>query len=664
LSSFFAKDMAGPGFPQRTGYIKEPYGQRRNELPVPLTFALIFPFDRVKKCFQISCNERGYQYAGRGLFVCGKNEIYVSRLECLDSLTDGNLDIPGCHIGLFMRVLLPEIRKVVPAECLLKMVDQPPVMITVLDWSGNGAIIDVLWQVPQPALADCGSEEICLAGDTLYPGGLAIYRNFMYRQSGRYVLDAHERAVMEILMLGHPELFISMPQLQALKAEPIIPRQTGRQFTGPVLFAISVTPAPKDPPVRSLDFVKEARLKREWKSTPVPSLSFANYWPTYTTMNSSQRQWYFYWRSKTLAEEYLPCDLSYLFVYVYELINNIHDNALKRLYALWIAYRGSHPELDVYLPLWILDYILTYHEERLFDLCNLAANFPLQRFPLLQYSEIFFNETLRNGFSALPPETLLYVADYDRATCKVPVDRLSRAVQGLESSFARRSTTLMESFKPQPFTLVRESFRGAVKGRRASRVIRIDYLPYFTQPELRKLLKNTLRYGENILREEIGIPGRLKITGLSPAIKDCIAREMRSETAAARPHLEVNIDMARAIEAVSWQMTRQLVVDDDYECGPGDEATEPAGSEARSASGNSFAAELSAVQRDFLLALLAGKPVGNLCAQAFMLPEAVAEQINEMAHEHFGDTLVDAAKLEIYSEYMSAIADQLGECTL
>jgi hypothetical protein len=359
-----------------------------------------------------------------------------------------------------------------------------------------------------------------------------------------------------------------------------------------------------------------------------------------------------------LAGEYVKCDLSYVFVFAYELVNNIHDDGLKRLYALWEGCRGDHPELDVYLPSWIMDYILVYHEENLSDLSGLVARFPLKRLPLLQYSEVFFSKLLKDGFSALPLEVLLAVADYDLAECQVPADRLCRAVKGLEASFLKRSTTLMQSCRPSPFTLMRESFRGAVKGRRANRMIKIIYLPYFTQPALRKLLKNALRFGENMLRSELGIPGRYKISSLAPEMRDGITRAMAMERSAERPHLEVDIEIARAIESVSWEMTRQLVVDEPDEPMAAGQAAAPAAGDAGSLS---FISGLTVTQRDFLLALLAGKPPEGPCARAFMLPEAVAEQVNEIACGYFGEPVVDTANLEIYSEYVSAISGQFRQ---
>ena len=47
---------------------------------------------------------------------------------------------------------------------------------------------------------------------------------------------------------------------------------------------------------------------------------FMHYWPTYRDMNNMQR-WYFYWRTQARKGNYLPTDLSYTFVHVYEILN-------------------------------------------------------------------------------------------------------------------------------------------------------------------------------------------------------------------------------------------------------------------------------------------------------------------------------------------------------
>lgn len=93
---------------------------------------------------------------------------------------------------------------------------------------------------------------------------------------------------------------------------------------------------------------------REGHATePVP---FMRYWPTYAAMNEQQQSWYFYWRSQVRQDNYLPTDLSYIFLHVYETISLIENPdpgvAADHIWQLWQKYRAQHPKLDYYLPEW------------------------------------------------------------------------------------------------------------------------------------------------------------------------------------------------------------------------------------------------------------------------------------------------------------------------
>lgn len=633
------------------------------ELPVPPGFALSFPRDPVTKRLAVTCSEPGFVYDGGGCFVRRNAMVRIPRLECLDPVAEDIGFIGNRHLNLFMRVLLPEIKKSVPADCGLKLMHQTPVVFTPVEWTSVKAVLDVSWRVPRASLEDPGCSGLCLSGDALYSGDYAACMDLPFAENGRYTLSGRERSGMEGLMRTNPGFFSELPALPARQPEPVGQRKTERKYDGPVLLSVAISPAEKDPPLRHLDFVRDARLKKDRQCPPTPAIPYASYWPTYASMSPGQREWYFYWRGRALEGEYLPTSLSYIFVFAYELVNGIHDHGLKRLYGVWEAYRGAYDKLDAYLPEWILDYILTYHDGNLFDLSELVVRFPLKQTPLLQYSEIFCNEALKNGFSALPPEIVCRIAEVEPAKCKVPLDRLALSIQGLEAGYARNSTSIPEAFRPHPVTVVRESFRGAIKGRRASRTITIRYLPYFTQPALRMLFKNALRYGENVLREEMGIPGRLKNEGLTPEMKAGIERALLQEKYVPVHEVDVDIALARFIEESSWQTTQQLIVEEENELPVAAADPQPVPA-AGGQETEGLGAKLSDTERAFLLALLAGKPVDALCAEAFLLPEAVAETINETAYEYFGDAVIDAASLTIYDEYKPALAGQLGETSL
>jgi hypothetical protein len=103
-------------------------------------------------------------------------------------------------------------------------------------------------------------------------------------------------------------------------------------------------------------FLKEAQKFRNIEGDSASHIPFMHYWPTYRDMNASQQRWYFYWRTQARSGNYLPTDLSYIFVHIYEILNlvEIPDpiQAANRIKVLWQAYRGIYHQVDRYLPEW------------------------------------------------------------------------------------------------------------------------------------------------------------------------------------------------------------------------------------------------------------------------------------------------------------------------
>lgn len=107
---------------------------------------------------------------------------------------------------------------------------------------------------------------------------------------------------------------------------------------------------------RGTSFAKQALKFRSKEGSIVSHVPFKFYWPTYEDMDKAQKSWYFHWRSQARIRNYLPTDLSYLFVHVYEILNLIEisdpTQAANRIKELWLAYRPTNPQLDKYLPDW------------------------------------------------------------------------------------------------------------------------------------------------------------------------------------------------------------------------------------------------------------------------------------------------------------------------
>lgn len=89
---------------------------------------------------------------------------------------------------------------------------------------------------------------------------------------------------------------------------------------------------------------------------------FMQYWPTFRSLNHRQKQWYFYWRSCVLSKNYIDTDLSYIFIFVYELLNySFNKNAafnISMLERLRDAYSSRYNTLEKYLNRWINDFLV------------------------------------------------------------------------------------------------------------------------------------------------------------------------------------------------------------------------------------------------------------------------------------------------------------------
>jgi hypothetical protein len=89
---------------------------------------------------------------------------------------------------------------------------------------------------------------------------------------------------------------------------------------------------------------------------------FQCYYSTYENMSNEQLRTYFSWRSKVRKGTVTNISASYVFVYIYELINNVGVkdcfDAISKIIFLWKEYERYDKCLEKYLPRWIKDYFI------------------------------------------------------------------------------------------------------------------------------------------------------------------------------------------------------------------------------------------------------------------------------------------------------------------
>ena len=262
-------------------------------------------------------------------------------------------------------------------------------------------------------------------------------------------------------------------------------------------------------------FVELARKYVDRTEVQADPVQFQRYWPTYTTMDDGQQRWYFYWRTQLRQGNWLPTDLSYLFVHIYEVINMIgFDNpkdAFKYLVRFWQYYRESQPNLDRYLPEWIADFIVVH------KLAHNALNWynEVANITDLKDQDFVIDAWVNSGgdFAALPINVVFELANYN--PWKSKFYRLYAESANLDQAFKKGLTavdaamreesgkSLFQSYQSKQLRILqRAPFERAVHAYPRSK-IDIAYVPSWTNNRrLSKMLNNLLMYTEIIVLQQ------------------------------------------------------------------------------------------------------------------------------------------------------------------
>ena len=431
-------------------------------------------------------------------------------------------------------------------------------------------------------------------------------------------------------------------------------------------------------------FCTAARELFSCHGEPCESVPFFSYMPQYDQMNRAQLDWYLYWRDRVRAEQYLSTDYSYIFLYLFEVIN-LPDKippveGQRMLCKMWQHYRDEHPLLNRYLADWICDYSLIHQlpppaNEVAVDLRLIATSSSFREF----YAYPTGND---EGHDAAV--YLLFATNYDYKKSKFYLAGNEQASAARKHIPAAISTVLhsleaegsgLTDIKMQKATLSRDSFIGALCSGEMKRRIEVDYCSFQRSFELRYLITDIIKYTENRLRRLFGNKSQLSIFGLPDKIKAILDAYFERELPMARrtqippprpeyealydlPATEVSLERAAEIERTSWDVTERLVeafeeVGDPQPERTADQAVEPAVFAVDETSRTSAAQEGASEEsngssllpyRDFILAALNGDMARqrDIARERGLMTDVLAEQINDIAVELIGDIVLES----------------------
>lgn len=131
-------------------------------------------------------------------------------------------------------------------------------------------------------------------------------------------------------------------------------------------------------------FYKQGMFMKDFTDNYKGNTEYKEYFPYYQLMSYEQLRTYFTWRSDVRKGNVAVTSLSYVFLYIYELLNNIGvDNpqdGLDKLMTFWKSYSTDNKTIDKYVLRWLKDYHIYYQMPQSFkdfvENNNLTSYYP------------------------------------------------------------------------------------------------------------------------------------------------------------------------------------------------------------------------------------------------------------------------------------------------
>ena len=420
-------------------------------------------------------------------------------------------------------------------------------------------------------------------------------------------------------------------------------------------------------------FHKAATLYFDCPGEKCDFAQFYSYMPQYSQLNKAQKSYYFYWRSEIRKGRYIKTDYSYLYLYVYEIIN-LPDlvkptDGIKLLCRVWKEYRKSLPRIDMYFSIWVRDYCLVHElvcpiseiQDFIFDVIRVS-----------DFKEYYFTNigtTNRDGVWSL----IAYLSDYDWHKGFLSII----GSHDENSEYMRRAETYKTLLEGAIRTILPNVWDVCMREKENGNLVRIqkaafantlcthsvkcrleiEYYPLAESAELRVGITAAVRYTENKLRALFGTKSRLAVKYIPIEYKELIdcyfnALITKTEREAKRrnapeyerlydaPREKLSFEGADEIERLSWDTTMRLCDTEDLEDTERDELYTPVENsapveEVTVTETNDYGLTKSEIS--YISTLLES---GERSIHGFE-EEAIVERINEAFSDGFGDVIIE-----------------------
>lgn len=429
-------------------------------------------------------------------------------------------------------------------------------------------------------------------------------------------------------------------------------------------------------------FYQQAKLMENFTDTVEEIVDFNRYFPTYQAMNDRQLRSYFSWRTKVRQGCIVAAPLSFVFVYVYELLHQIGvttaEEGFTVLYCFWQKYRIINGQIDRYLKKWLWDYCIYYN-------VNPAVLEEWPAFAMDKALEVLLtfdqqaSDTVLEALNRLSSYSLESSRLYKQQPAAVQ-QIVYRVLKRLIAYYGKnRKNSLWDNLFGRKVSCPYTMFESAVfydRFRTNDREYTVNAIHrytccqgkwqcerYYGNRTKSKALGGILKAIDNAMRERCDLP-LLKDEKPPKYLQQIIADEIAAYEAQLQQEQArtVSLDLSKlqAIRQAADHTRDMLIVEEEQEIPPISVAQEPINTVPKTEAAQ--LAELDEIECRFIQCLLQGQPYDELLRPTGRMVSLMVDAINEALWERFGDTVIEfdgniPVILEDYREELKGLID-------
>lgn len=430
-------------------------------------------------------------------------------------------------------------------------------------------------------------------------------------------------------------------------------------------------------------FLKQAKLLAGYEDDFQFHGTVVRYYPTYQSLTDQELRGYFSWRTRLRKGDIQKTSLSFAFLYIYELVNQVGVQNPQDGYDKLSAFRDSYGALDnsilPYLDRWMMDYVVYYNLD-----ANLLGGCPQVIFDrsisILDLAREQEDAKLIYALKQLAPKWLARSRFYgdNQTDCDTVIVRVLRRVSNHYAS--RTKKTMVEQYfgKLTPYQvrlfdtavfcdpLKRRGYEYAVDERCVYQCKNglWTVTKHPGSPRTCGKLEDLLKTIDAVMREEYGYRHPVKYETETKWLIKIIREETgeilaRKKAAAAK---KISIDYSRLdkIRQEAAITQDKLTVEEEPEAiEPVREISPEPSPEPEPAEGTPAKHEspLSAPEYRLLQCLLYGRSTAWVSSGGYML-SVLVDGINEKLYDSFMDSVLDET-CELIEDYIDDLKEMV-----